>query len=391
MYEDAGDILVPVRRLDDVLADQGLASVDFIKLDVEGSELEVLSGATRTLANAATFGVMFEFLISSRAYLPDTERRFGTLFDIHALLDGAGFELFDISTYRYARAALPQPFSYRYTDSNGKPYAGTSIRGQKTNGDALYCRDLVAVRDQATPSVARILKGACLLELFALEDCAMELLLHYREALAPRLDADRLADLLVPKVRGKAMPYSQYLATYATRKTFFMPAAGYRFPDHTVHTYDGVFVERVPYRPKAATRPLVGLTAVTIKQEWTLGTPATKASAGVDGIRVVSDRSQYAYQLASPMADVAPEVDYVLVYDITVVKGGFSVGVLDGESGQWTAQVTLTQGANAGRLYVVPPGAKAQVVLANCNVAAPAESDATIRTLDLFEAEYADA
>src|SRR5262245_22085504 len=142
MYRKVADVPVPVKRLDDFLADYGLPYVDFIKLDVEGSELDVLSGASLTLANPSTFGIVFEFVTSRSAFLPEAGRKFGTLFDIHAVLDRAAFELFDISTYRYARAALPQPFSYRYTDSKGALYAGTSIRGQKTNGDALYCRDL---------------------------------------------------------------------------------------------------------------------------------------------------------------------------------------------------------------------------------------------------------
>jgi len=174
MYRKVADVPVPVKRLDDVLADYGLPYVDFIKLDVEGSELDVLSGASLTLANPSTFGIVFEFVTSRNAFLPEAGRKFGTLFDIHAVLDRAAFELFDISTYRYARAALAQPFSYRYTDSKGALYAGTSIRGQKTNGDALYCRDLVGGGEKRVPSITHILKGACIFELFGLEDCAVE-------------------------------------------------------------------------------------------------------------------------------------------------------------------------------------------------------------------------
>lgn len=46
-----GDIAVPVTTLDAYATDQQLTSIQLLKLDVQGYELEVLSGATRTLPN----------------------------------------------------------------------------------------------------------------------------------------------------------------------------------------------------------------------------------------------------------------------------------------------------------------------------------------------------
>lgn len=43
------ELRVRTRRLDDVVAEQGLSRVDVIKLDVEGAELAALAGAGRTL------------------------------------------------------------------------------------------------------------------------------------------------------------------------------------------------------------------------------------------------------------------------------------------------------------------------------------------------------
>jgi len=47
--DSTSTVRVRVRRIDDVLAEQGVSNVDFIKLDVEGGELAAMNGATRLL------------------------------------------------------------------------------------------------------------------------------------------------------------------------------------------------------------------------------------------------------------------------------------------------------------------------------------------------------
>lgn len=53
-------VRVPVRRLDDVLAERGIEHVDFIKLDAEGGELAVLEGARRLLQTAPRPAILAE-------------------------------------------------------------------------------------------------------------------------------------------------------------------------------------------------------------------------------------------------------------------------------------------------------------------------------------------
>jgi FkbM family methyltransferase len=66
--------MIRVRSLDDVAAEEGIAHVDLLKVDVEGGEVDVLRGARRMLAEGRIDRVQFEFggsAIDSRIYLRD--------------------------------------------------------------------------------------------------------------------------------------------------------------------------------------------------------------------------------------------------------------------------------------------------------------------------------
>lgn len=65
---------IQLRRLDDFCDEHGIAHIHFLKLDVEGSELNVLQGAQRLLDSGAVDFIQFEFggcNIDSRTYFQD--------------------------------------------------------------------------------------------------------------------------------------------------------------------------------------------------------------------------------------------------------------------------------------------------------------------------------
>src|SRR5207249_3252897 len=53
-------VRVAVRRLDDVLAELGVSTVDFVKIDVEGAELSVLYGAMKLLQREPRPAILVE-------------------------------------------------------------------------------------------------------------------------------------------------------------------------------------------------------------------------------------------------------------------------------------------------------------------------------------------
>jgi hypothetical protein len=69
----------------------------------------------------------------------------------------------------------------------------------------------------------KLLKLACLYEIFALNDCAAELILHLRATLAAHVEPERLLDLLTPLIRRVSHSYADYVNLFRSDVTRFFP------------------------------------------------------------------------------------------------------------------------------------------------------------------------
>jgi len=83
-------IEVETKTLDQVVNELGLSKVDFIKIDVEGAELDVLKGATKTLEENNVF------LAIAAYHTPESVQ------EVSRYLQGKGFRTFEYSHYVYA-------------------------------------------------------------------------------------------------------------------------------------------------------------------------------------------------------------------------------------------------------------------------------------------------
>lgn len=183
--------------LDEFAQQQPLPAIDFLKLDVEGSELDILQGAKTTLQNGV-LGLSLEVLFHADM------RHQPPFYAIDQFLQSLGFRLFDLETYRYARRTLSLPMGA----------LGETAIGQMLWGQALYFRDPVAAL-QSAPGVVpafwtpqRCLKLASLMEIFRLPDCALEVLQQYATPLATmlNLDVEALAQCLLAPDTSSAQP-----------------------------------------------------------------------------------------------------------------------------------------------------------------------------------------
>lgn len=145
---------LPVVTLDDYLPSIGIVSVDFMELDTQGSELSILRGSERFLKNTI-LGLRIEV-----EFFPIYKNQ--PLFaDVDVYARSHGFELFDLSRYRYRRAGAPKDIS---------------TIGQIVYGHALYLRSYRTI--QGDDAWIRIIKLIMIADYFGLYDYAYEMIDH---------------------------------------------------------------------------------------------------------------------------------------------------------------------------------------------------------------------
>ena len=198
-----GTVEMETIALDSFVEGNELGYVDYVKLDTEGSELDILKGAVMTLNQsimAVSVEVEFIQMHNGQPFFADVD----------AFLRERGFHLYDLSLYRIERKALPM-LSSSVAPENAD-------YGQLTIGQTLYLRDAVAEIESGDNllgdgwSTTNILKLASIMDVFCLPDCAIELLLFARErGLLEGFDVEKLVNTMVPKIGNKTVTYGEYL------------------------------------------------------------------------------------------------------------------------------------------------------------------------------------
>ncbi len=200
---------VELHTLDEALAAYGNPPVNFIKLDVEGAELDVLEGGTTCLDASSVIGILSEI-----RFHPEINGS-----PIFSRLDGfvvpLGFRLYDLQFYHQSLEALPYPSLYDYRLPNGERFFAYTTHGQIQDGDALYFRDpIIAANRRRAASLTTLLKLCAFLELYSFNDCAAELIVAFRSELQGAVDCDRLLGLLASGTAGYEISYAEYRRRY---------------------------------------------------------------------------------------------------------------------------------------------------------------------------------
>lgn len=194
--------------VDELLAAQNVTDLDFLKIDVDGEDFELLAGFAPHVDRFHTLGVKLEVNFFGTA-----EEDIHCFHNTDRLMRRHGFELFGLSTLKYSNASLPASFA--------EFALGPTEYGRVLQGDALYFRDPAGDAGPAQLAPAKLLKLACMFEIFDLPDCAAELLVRFGHDIG-RQDTARLLDLLAPRLDGVKLSYDEYLARFNTDPRSFI-------------------------------------------------------------------------------------------------------------------------------------------------------------------------
>jgi hypothetical protein len=115
--------------LPDLLKSQGFSYVDFIKIDVDGPDFDLLQALEPHLERLQVLGCKLEVNFNGTADPHDH-----TFHNMDRLMRKNGFELYDLELRRYTKKALPGKFEGNFF--------GQTQGGALAQGDALYFKNI---------------------------------------------------------------------------------------------------------------------------------------------------------------------------------------------------------------------------------------------------------
>jgi FkbM family methyltransferase len=182
--------LVQIRSLDALLNEGVIPQADFLKVDVEGFERDVLLGAQHLLSGGV-LGMEVETNFRTSSDYPKSH--FATIYDL--VLDH-GLHLFDLNFDREVRPSYGQA---------KPPPESAAGAGMPSTFNILFCRDLPGERDSKRyytksvphPTVDQVLKMMIIYELHGLSDVAVETAETFaKELKTRRIDVGQAIELL---------------------------------------------------------------------------------------------------------------------------------------------------------------------------------------------------
>jgi FkbM family methyltransferase len=184
---------VPVRKLDSLLAEGVIARADFIKVDVEGYEKNVLLGAQDVLKGI--LGIEAESSFGVSPEYPNAH--FGVLLEI-ALANHQ--RVFDIEFNRVPRSSFQRALA-----RENRPVVADHLSiGSPAMVNVLFCRNPIEevegpshYRSPPPPlDPDRLIKQMIVYELYGLNDAALDVAERFSDRLAVSIDVEKAVRLL---------------------------------------------------------------------------------------------------------------------------------------------------------------------------------------------------
>ncbi len=186
-------IELPVVTLDEYLPEAGINSIDFIELDTQGSELDILKGAETFLKNTV-LGLRVEVEFSP---IYKNQPLFS---DVDSFVRSCGFVLFDLSRHRYRRGAAPRQLP---------------TIGQLVYGHAYYMKDYRLI--SGPDAWQQILKLIMVADYFGAWDYAYEMV-KYLVSLPQHSEEDTFLNILGEYERASVKKTRMYPVIQAAKR-----------------------------------------------------------------------------------------------------------------------------------------------------------------------------
>jgi Methyltransferase FkbM domain len=183
----------------ELLAERGWTDLDYLKIDIDGSDFIVLKTFDGKLAELGVLAVQLEVNFVGTG--DDSEHAFH---NTDRFMRKQGYELFRLDVRTYSTRALPARYVW--------PTPAETVTGRPWQGEAYYARDI-----DATLSAEKRAKLAAIFSAWSVPDAAAELLLAQRDSLAEVIDVDKALDLLALQAqsdRGTRLGYQAYMRTF---------------------------------------------------------------------------------------------------------------------------------------------------------------------------------
>jgi hypothetical protein len=201
----------------DLLAQRGWTDLDYLKIDIDGRDFEVLQSFAGRFDALGLIAVQLEvnFIGTDQ---PDEH----TFHNTDRFMRAQGFDLLRLDVRNFSTRALPARYIW--------PTPAETVSGRPFQGEAYYARDVLAphrVAAGARLSAEKVAKLAAVFSAWEVPDAAAELLIGRRDILAPLFDIDAGLDLLAAQTqsdRGRPLPYREYMAKFeADSPAFYRP------------------------------------------------------------------------------------------------------------------------------------------------------------------------
>lgn len=201
----------------ELLARRGWKDVDYLKIDIDRDDLEVLMSFDGRFGEFGLIAVQLEVMfIGSDSALQHT------FHNTDRFMRHQGFELFDLEVRHYSTRALPGRYVW--------PTPAETEFGRPFMGEAYYALDPAAAHGCRRPlDAGKLAKLAAIFSLWTVPDAAAELLLAKRPAFEPLFPVDRALDALAAQAQPDRLwprSYAAYLAEFEKDEPSFYRREG---------------------------------------------------------------------------------------------------------------------------------------------------------------------